>query len=503
MDVVSLALAKGYTNEQLNKLPSNGPTKKVTFDGGIYSLGSDVVEGQISVTLKGRSLKNELNYNRDTWAEWTKSAGVVGDSTGLEFTADGEVQKASSLDTKLKTNTKYGIIIEVISGTISGGLRLSSAYTGSSLLITTASRGNKKVIFTTQQTLSLNRFEFYLPIETAGNKIKIKDIRVFELPAGSEIESDFTNLTANQLAQKYPYINGDSVKSTNSVRIRSVNEDETKESIAYISLPPGEVLRSLPNGTKDEVNVITGVKTKKLSELLVGATHITQMHVTNTSLDWAVIQMPDDVLTAPVLDFNVFSSLYPRYSEPMDKIDNVGKIATFSSAQKRLMIGFAKGTTLEQAKASLTGLSLIYQLATPIVTKLPAQPPLQVFQNGTIYVEPIGDPTQTTLPSVELTVPIGNYNKFGMATKDYAGAAADWVLNTDESKCLLLKATNAGANANIIAPDVPGVIYTVNNLTTKTITIKKSGGTGVAITTAKTALVMHNGTDYIKITGEV
>ena len=54
-------------------------------------------------------------------------------------------------------------------------------------------------------------------------------------------------------------------KSTNSVRIRSVNEDETKESIAYVNLPPGEVLRSLPNGVKDEVSVSDGVRTQRVS----------------------------------------------------------------------------------------------------------------------------------------------------------------------------------------------------------------------------------------------
>ena len=42
----------------------------------------------------------------------------------------------------------------------------------------------------------------------------------------------------------------DGTKSTNSVRIRSVNEDETKESIVYVNLPQGEELRSLPNGLK-------------------------------------------------------------------------------------------------------------------------------------------------------------------------------------------------------------------------------------------------------------
>jgi hypothetical protein len=48
MDAVSLKLARNYTNEKLNSLPSNRPTKTVSFDGGIYSVGNDVVNGQVS-----------------------------------------------------------------------------------------------------------------------------------------------------------------------------------------------------------------------------------------------------------------------------------------------------------------------------------------------------------------------------------------------------------------------------------------------------------------------
>ncbi|MCK9328753.1 MAG: hypothetical protein M0Q94_02635, partial [Candidatus Cloacimonetes bacterium] len=55
MDAVSLKLARNYTNEKLNSLPSNRPTKTVSFDGGIYSVGNDVVNGQVSdCVIKGR-----------------------------------------------------------------------------------------------------------------------------------------------------------------------------------------------------------------------------------------------------------------------------------------------------------------------------------------------------------------------------------------------------------------------------------------------------------------
>ena len=39
---------------------------------------------------------------------------------------------------------------------------------------------------------------------TSG-KVNFKDVRIFELPTGSQIESDFTNLTADQLNTLYPF----------------------------------------------------------------------------------------------------------------------------------------------------------------------------------------------------------------------------------------------------------------------------------------------------------
>ena len=137
------------------------------------------------------------------------------------------------------------------------------------------------------------------------------------------------------------------------------------------------------------------------------------------------------------------------------------------------------------------------------MTKLPAQAPLQVFENGTVYVEPIGDASESTLPSVEMTIPTGTSNKFGVATHNYGGAAADWVLTNSESKCFLLAVSSAGGSANIIAPDAPGVMYAISNASGQTVTIKISGGDGVDVNTGKTVLVIHNGTDYVALTAEL
>lgn len=51
------------------------------------------------------------------------------------------------------------------------------------------------------------------------------------------------------------------------------------------------------------------------------------------------------------------------------------------------------------------------------------------------------------------TKPTGTSNKFGVATHDYDGAAADWVLTRNEANCGILIVTNAGSAVNIICAE--------------------------------------------------
>lgn len=82
---------------------------------------------------------------------------------------------------------------------------------------------------------------------------------------------------------------------------------------------------------------------------------------------------------------------------------------------------------------------------------------------------------------------------------DFAGAHADYTLDTAERKSLFLSVTNADAAANIIAP-AANRMYIIKNASGQAITIKKTGGTGVAIANGKTAVVVYGGADYIRVT---
>lgn len=155
--------------------------------------------------------KNLLVYNPITWAEWTKTAGVTGDASGLEFTLNNTVAQTATLNnTAFKNSTKYGILYNIVSNSLAISIvelknkDLSDTYPR--IANSGSGTGNKNVVFTTKANITNNRFVLGDgSLVDNGLKVKIKDIRAFELPAGSEIEADFTNLTADQLNAKYPF----------------------------------------------------------------------------------------------------------------------------------------------------------------------------------------------------------------------------------------------------------------------------------------------------------
>jgi hypothetical protein len=160
------------------------------------------------------SYKNELVYNPTTWLEWTKSAGVVADSTGIEWTANGTTSVSATLTTNLKPSTNYGFLYNVVSNTLTGNFGTSSSF---SFGVLPKTIGYNKYIRSSAATLSPNNVILYIQVsaEPVGNKIKLKDIRIFELPPNSGIEWNFNNLTADQLNALYPF-NSTGVTQTNN-----------------------------------------------------------------------------------------------------------------------------------------------------------------------------------------------------------------------------------------------------------------------------------------------
>ncbi|ABO51105.1 hypothetical protein Dred_2595 [Desulforamulus reducens MI-1] len=595
MSLIDLARAKGYTNEQLNKNNNNNqPTQTLTFDGGIYSVPSNIVNGQISdIRLLGNTRTNlfkkldtmpaNVTYNPTT-DEYVCSVGGTGNIITPNINIKPNTAYLISFDIKCSevytpaNKAECFRVDDIASGTWIDGLfsqigtsyarltfSIPSTNTATGLRFVLRNAVNKSL---TIKNIMLEEGTELKPYITTGTKSTVSNIRLVSfknlfnrfqnLIIGYYLSST-GNISAspsgeNQFVSDYikvdsstAYIISNTAAEENYIRIgyydtnknfikrditgtkateftfttpstaqyirvsqevgtekttlleKGTVKTELKESMVYISA--GGELRSV-GIAKDEVNATSGEKVQRVSDdklLTQISSYLDGTVARRNIIDTTGLALPADNSTLPqttrLIDKNTGSALDRTDSVNWDTTGGIGKYYISSTGVLYIISAVGVSPAINHA--------LTYQLMQNTVTKIPQQPPLQVFEGGSIYVEPVGDLAETTLPTVEITAPIGQSNNFGVATHDYQVAAADWVLSGSEAKSTLLIATNAGGTANIIAPDRPGLFYVVNNISGQTMTIKKSGGTGVAIATGKTALVMHNGTNFIKITGEV
>lgn len=114
-----------------------------------------------------------------------------------------------------------------------------------------------------------------------------------------------------------------------------------------------------------------------------------------------------------------------------------------------------------------------------------------------------------TLTNKTITTPILKWPDTSpwIVTIDFGTGHADVALTDSQVKAdtFNLTGTVDTTGAAIIAP-VPATNtsrrYVVRNGTAQAITVKKNGGTGVAIAAGKTAIVAYIGTDYVRVTGD-
>lgn len=151
--------------------------------------------------------RSEVPYTPETWAEWVKT-DVAGDSTGIEFVSNGVNPRLIRFATQLKSNTKYLLLYNVISSTITQNFRFG--YNASTAFVAGTipkAVGNQKQLLPTLNPIIDNRIELAIMhvTEPSGNSIKIEDFRIFEVPVGSQIESDANTKTADELNILYPF----------------------------------------------------------------------------------------------------------------------------------------------------------------------------------------------------------------------------------------------------------------------------------------------------------
>ena len=150
--------------------------------------------------------RNLLHYDPVTWAEWTLSARNSVSGNALTFTPDGINTTSANIAAIAKTNTKYGVILNVPARGSSYFEFDFGSSIGAGGFYANLSVGNNKIVGTTGASIASNRFTLYQGVVPVGQICTIRDIRVFELPTGSQIEADFTNLTGDALAVKYQMV---------------------------------------------------------------------------------------------------------------------------------------------------------------------------------------------------------------------------------------------------------------------------------------------------------
>jgi len=152
--------------------------------------------------------RNMLHYNPVTWGEWVLGAGHTVDVNGLNFVVSGSYV-TSSIVAFFKPSTKYGFLLFASSNTLATGLVTDYSsgrpFADAEPVLGGLTTGNVKSIHTSASTITANLFSIKRGNNEVGSAL-LKDIRVFELPTGSQIESDFTNLTADELNIKYPMV---------------------------------------------------------------------------------------------------------------------------------------------------------------------------------------------------------------------------------------------------------------------------------------------------------
>jgi len=91
---------------------------------------------------------------------------------------------------------------------------------------------------------------------------------------------------------------------------------------------------------------------------------------------------------------------------------------------------------------------------------------------------------------------------FGASSHSYASAAADWTLSTAEQSTTLLTVTLASGAVNAIATPTAGKVFVVLNTCGQALTFKAADQTGIVVASTKTAVLVGNGTDFIRVTAD-
>jgi len=390
MDVISYALSKKYTDEKdleqkvkiskvekeindfrntFNQMNINQEATQKASGYGIISLPKNAANGQISgVEVKGNTIVNYYNNDKAYLFSGEKL------DTGFKLVRSDNDRFVYNSIQNLKQGT-YTLICDVTDNTTTYNTSMQILYEDGSIvypkILNAGYIGSLKVVLEFIQNVQEIRF-FIQSAEEYGITYTLENIML--------LEGDWTDKEIN-------YFKG--TKSTiSAMRLKSESADKTQKSLMY--LPNVGELRSLPNGTKDEIRPSqNGYECVKRIGNEKSTTHITTISYTNNK-HWILsntsfLTATGETLVIPASSkISVNNGQYQLVTTGHDDITNRGKIYLNTDGKLRYVTDVAVTDI-----SSIFPLELTYQLAEPIITPIQVSGNLITYPSGTIYIEPV------------------------------------------------------------------------------------------------------------------
>ena len=374
----------------------NQEAKQKVTSYGTISLPKNAANGQVSVSVNGLTATNAIkngNFANGTTGWTGMYATISANNNTLSVVGNGALLEARVNETSVKTAGKYFICAKVrVTNALATSIQIDLPGSNEGRISLNNPVQNQWYNLSGIQKYKTDNRIFirhnYVDATTANGKVlEIKEI----------IAINLTSLGLETLTKEQCdliFANWfDGTKSTISAsRLKSVDKDGIQESTLY--LPNVGELRSLPNGTKDEIRV-SGGKAEHIKNVsdnyVLTESDIEQIGTAASNIDYVITKALPNKSTLSS-DTNIVNTTYitgrnevPNSITAFNDVKYIGSFANRNDG--KLIFIIAKGTTLAQAKTQLAGQKLTYQLAEPIITPIQVSGNLISYPSGTVYVE--------------------------------------------------------------------------------------------------------------------
>lgn len=379
----------------LSQLNPNQEAKQSVSDYGTVSLPVNAANGHMSAVVGGVTV-TQLEPNGRAFCNNIAAFNHPYNNPVVTQNADNievampegrtETYFGWDTDTYLKPDAYYFIKIDLewVSGT---GLYFRPCNSAGGVYMWRAQNGRHILFGKFKAPIDLggnNDWHVFQFLGTAGDSFKIYKISQYEISA-----DEYNSLSNDELNKRYAFLPYGTHSTVSAIRIVSESEDGEQRTELYIH-DCGE-LRSVPNGTADEIS--GGQLIQRVKTTAITADNITGLGATGVNADWVVISKPIDYIGYGTSAYATGTIIFGNYTEKristLDLPENINCISSFGPTVFYLVIPKGTYADLNAAKTALAGTKLTYQLAEPIITPINVSGTLLSYPKGTVFAEPV------------------------------------------------------------------------------------------------------------------